>query len=171
MIEVIIAIGITAASVTAMLTLMAAQGRSAAEIHARTMAANLGVALAIELERLRDSALGVDGDKLDSLAALVPVNTSADAFRLVGALDGTRVTRESDAGDPDLRIPLADQFFLIEVRRLPGGMAYVKSDGFLAMTATIRWPYQIRTGPGPVDAVGGDLVRGSRLVLNLAVGP
>jgi hypothetical protein len=170
LVEVIIAIGITAFGVVALSGLLVAQSRSILEARAKVQAVSLGDALAGELDRLRDEPDPAFQNKLDRLASLIPASDRAEGLRLVASLDGLRVAPEDEWGAGEEQIPRAEQFFLVELRRCSGELEYVSGAGSLSLTATIRWPYQVRTGPGLSDAVTSDVARMRSLVLNLAVG-
>lgn len=172
LVEVIVAIGIAAITVVALVALLAAGGRVAAEVSARNQAGNLADAVTVELLRLRDTA-PTDGPagKLALLASAIPASGSSGSLRLVAAPEGLRVIRESEADDPVSGVPLSDRFYLIEVRQQPGDLSYVPGAGFLALTATVRWPYHLRTGPEAGAAMAADLTQASTVVLNLALSP
>lgn len=159
LVEVIVAIGILAVTVVAVIGMSAALGQRAATINARGQAIALADAIENELERIRDVLPKAAGSSaLDALAALAPENTSEQSLRLVAANDGLRVARE-DEDDPAFRVPPAAQYFLVEVRQQSGPLAYGES-GFLALAVTIRWPYR--------GMVGAD---SAHVSLNLCIGP
>ena len=172
LVEVIVAIGMVAVTVVALVALLAASSRAAGEMAARQQAVHLADAVTLELLRLRDALPGDEpAGGLDVLATLIPESASSQSLRLVGSLDGLRIVRESEAGDPELGLAPGDRYFLIEVRQQSGNLAYVAGAGFLAVSAKVRWPYQSKLGPEGSAAVTADLSQASTAVLNLAVTP
>lgn len=166
LVEVIVALGIVAATVTSLVALLAVAGRSASEISARNRAGQLDAPLQLELTRLRDTTeRGESALKLDALAAIIPAAEAAGALRLVGSTDGTRVVRESEENDSGRGVAPADRFYLIEVRQQAGMLAYTPGAGFLAVSALVRWPCAASGADGltPVQT-------GSR-VINVVVRP
>lgn len=181
LLEVVMAIGILAIAVAALLGFMAAAAGAEGEIADARAAAGLGGSIQAELERLR-SELGFEG-----LAAAVPAAGSPAPLRLVAPRDGRRALR-ADGAAPAADRPLADpalpgiarrdRYFLIEVTRqldLPAG----PDAGFLAVNALIRWPFSQPVGPATPGAAAVD-ADGARetpaearswLVLNFAVPP
>ena len=161
LVEVIVAVGIVTVTVSALAAMLAAGSRVAAENSARHQAARLGDAVALELMRLRD-APAADGstDPLELLAGKIPPGGSSAPLRLVGSRDGLRVVRETEADDPVLGLPSRERFYRIEVRQLPGSLAFRAGAGFLAVAATVHWSGQWSAGP---EEPG--------VVLNLAVNP
>lgn len=153
LIEVVVAIGLLAGALVAILGLAAATIHSAAELSDAQGCASLGGSVQCELERLKDS-LGLAG-----LARLVPTSGSTAPLRLAGTRDGLRV-RCIDAVDPaadrsprDSTLPgiaNRDRFFLIEVTRLREWEA--ADSGFVAVSARCSWPYKLPLGPATPGA-------------------
>jgi len=154
LVEVVVAIGLVAASLVAVLGLLAATTHSAAELSDAQGGASLGGSVQCELERLKDS-LGLAG-----LAHLVLPSGSAAPLRLVGTRDGLRV-RCVDAADPAANRSLCDpvlpgianrdRFFLIELTRLPEWET-ADDSGFVAVSARCAWPYELPLGPATPGA-------------------
>jgi type II secretory pathway pseudopilin PulG len=172
LVEVVMALGILAVTVVAVLALQGAVSRSAAEISGQERAAQLVDASMVELARLRDRPVtpGQPG-RLDALASLIPATGSAHPWQLVATRDGVRVISESDADDPAAGIPLRDRFYVIEVRQQPPPLNYVHDAGYLAVELTIRWPYQIPAGGGPDSAMAADPAQGSSVRFETALTP
>lgn len=175
LVEVVVAVGVFAVTIVAVLGLLGPVGRSVAGVSDQDKAAQLGDAIQSELMRLRDSQTAGSGQtKLDAFAALVPAN---GLLKLVAARDGTVVVRESEAdNDPATGSPPGvakrDRYFLIEVSRQPAPLGnYSNGAGFLALTLTVKWPYQIATGPAATDATAADLTQASVLILNAGLSP
>jgi len=172
LIEVVVAIGVLAVTVVAVVALQEANNRVVAGIAGQERAAQLVDASLIELARLRGRPVaGGQPSRLEALAALIPASDSIQPFKLVASRDGLRVISEDEADDAVTGVAPRDRYFLIEVRRQPSPLSYVADAGFLAVTLTVRWPYQIATGSGPANAVLTDLEQGSRVVFNAALAP
>lgn len=172
LIEVVVAVGLLAVTGVAMLALQDSMSRSVAEVAEHDRAAQLADAIDAELCRLRDLPIPAgQPTKLDALAQVIPPSDSDNPLRLVASREGTRVIRESDADDPIRGVALRDRYYLIEVRQQPAPLGYVSGAGYFAVTLTMRWPYQIATGPNPGDAAAADLSQASVLLLNSALTP
>ena len=170
LIEVVVALGLLAGTMVTLLALRASISRAATDVSDHYRAAQLADAIDLELRRLRDLPLAVgQRDKLDALSVLIPPEGRDQALRLVALREGSRVIRESDADDPVNGLPLRDRYYLITVRQQPAPLAYTAGAGYLAVAATVQWPFQIPSGPG--DAVTADLTQASVLVLNFALTP
>ena len=181
LLEVVMAVGVLALAVIALLAFLAASGGVANELADAQVAASLGEPVQAELERLR-AAIGLDG-----LAAAVPPAGSPAPLRLLATRDGRRVLRADGAGaaadrplDDSVLAGIAhrDRYFLIEVTRQLD-LPEAPDAGFLAVSALVRWPFNLPAGaatPGAM-AVEADGAREappevrSWLVLNLAVPP
>jgi hypothetical protein len=178
---VVVAVALLSFALVAILGLMSATTRSAADLTDAEGLAGLGTGIQCELERIKAS-IG-----LSQLAGLVPAGNPAAELRLVGTRDGLRVLRADGAdpaadrslGDPVLPgIANRDRFYLIELTRLAEPDA-ADDAGFVAMEARCSWPYQIPTGPRTSDAMKYDFdsarevpVNERRVViLNFAIRP
>ena len=158
LIEVVVAVGLLAFALVAILGLMSSTTRSAAELADAEGLASLDPSLQCELERIKAS-VGLTG-----LAGLVPPGLSAAPLRLVGTRDGARVLR-ADGADAAADRPLddlvlpgianRDRFFLIELTRWAEPEA-VADAGFVALEARCAWPYLIPAGPPTPGATGCD---------------
>lgn len=154
LVEVVVATGLVAVALVAILGLLAATTHSAAELSDGQGTASLGGSIQYELERLKDS------HGLAGLAQLVPPSGSTAPLRLMGTRDGLCV-RCVDAADPaanrSLRDPALpgianrDRYFLIELTRLPEWEATADS-GFVAVSARCAWPCQLSAGPATPGA-------------------
>jgi hypothetical protein len=154
LVEVVVAIGLIAGSLVAILGLLAATTNSAAEARDAQGLASLGGGIQCELDRLKNS-LGLYG-----LAAAIPEGGSPAPLRLVGTRDGRRVLCV-DAADPAadrlLRDPalqgiaVRDRYFLVELTRIPE-LGTADDSGFVAVSARCMWPYELPLGPASVDA-------------------
>ena len=172
LVEVVVAIGVLAVTVVAVLALQASLQRSAAEISGYDRAAQLADAVAIELARLRDRPVAIgQPSRLDALAEIIPASDSDSPLRLVAAREGLRVLRESEADDTVTGIVPRDRYYLIEVRQQPAPLNYARDAGYLAVALTVKWPYQIATGPDAGGATAADLAQASVVVFNAALTP
>jgi prepilin-type N-terminal cleavage/methylation domain-containing protein len=174
LIEVVIAVGIFAGAVVVILALFGPLNRSIGEVADTSRAARLAEAINAELLRIRDVQAPTSGTKLDAVAALVNGGT---ILRLVASTDGSHVVWETNAANDPVTgsppgIALRDRYYLIEVRAQPAPLNYTAgTSAFLALTATIKWPYQVATGPGAGDATAADLTQAQTLLLNYALPP
>jgi type II secretory pathway pseudopilin PulG len=158
LLEVVVAIGILAVTLIALLGLLAASTRPAGVIADTQVAAHLGENIQDELERLK-AGLGLDG-----LAAMVPPGGSAAPLQLVATRDGLRVLRADGtaaaAGNPlndPLRPGIAnrDRYYLAEVTQQLD-LPYAPGAGFLAVSVRVTWPYRLAAGPPTTEATAVD---------------
>lgn len=172
LVEVVVAIGVFALTIVAVVGLLAPVNRSVAEVSDSDRAAQLGDPIQTELVRLRDAESG------DRLAAFHQAHFGGGraVLQLVASRQGPHAVIVTAADNDPLTgqppgIIRRDRYFLIEVREATGALAYTSGSGFVAMTATIRWPYQVPTGAGANDATDADLTQASSLLLNFALPP
>ncbi|QYM80116.1 prepilin-type N-terminal cleavage/methylation domain-containing protein [Horticoccus luteus] len=162
LVEVVLAVGVFAVTIVGLLALLTPTAKSTAEISDYARASALGDGIQGELERLRDANVGAG--RLDALHDVVAANTP---LKLVASADATRVLRESDAVAAGLSE--RDWHFLIEIREQPAPLNYTAGAAFLALTATVKWPYKIPSGE--TDVTDADLTQASSLMLNFAISP
>jgi len=168
LIEVVVALGLLAASVMFTVSLQSSISRAIAGNADSACAAQLVDAILVELQRLRDAPVeSGPGDRLQALAAIIPGAQAPSPLRLVGAKNGTVVFRETDLDVSPTRINAASRFYLVEVRQQPVPLDYVGGAGFLAVTLRISWPYL----PSPSAPDKSSPSRESSLVFNAAVTP
>jgi type II secretory pathway pseudopilin PulG len=158
LIEVVVAVGLLSFALVAILGLMSATTRSAAELAEAEGLASLGAGVQRELERIKAS-VGLNG-----LSDLVPEGASSATLCFVGTRDGRRVLR-ADGADPvadrwldDPALPgiaNRDRFFLVELTRLSNPSA-IGASGFVALGARCSWPYLLPTGPATSGATRCD---------------
>ena len=172
LLEVVVASGLLAVGVVAVLGLQNSLGQAVMEVSERGRAAQLADAIEVELCRLRDLPL-LDGQPggLAALARVTPASGSADALRLVAPHDGTKVVRESDADAPGSGVDPRSRFFLIEARQQPAPLSYASGAGFLALTLTVTWPYHPPGGSVTATFPADSAAPGPALVINLALNP
>lgn len=149
LLEVVVATGILAVILVALLGSFGPAVRSAGAVADAQVAARLAGNIQIELERLQ-AGLGLDG-----LAAAVPPAGSATSLQLVATRDGQRLLRAdgpAPAADRALNDPALpgiawrDRYFLNEVTRQVD-LPYVPGAGFLAVSVRVTWPYRLPVGP------------------------
>jgi hypothetical protein len=154
LVEVVVAIGLMAGALVAILGLLAATTHSAGDSLEAQGCASLGASTQCELDRLKN-AVGLSG-----LAALVPPAGSGAALRFVGTRDGLRVQcvdAADSAANRSLRDPVLpgiavrDRFFLIELTQVPE-WGTANDMGFVAVSARCSWPYELPLGPGTPGA-------------------
>lgn len=174
LIEVVIAVGIFAGAIVIILALFGPLTRSIGEVADTSRAARLAEAINAELLRVCDAQVPTTGTKLDALADLVK---NGAILRLVASNDGSHVVCETNAdNDPVTGTPpgiaLRDRYYLVEVRAQPAPLNYTAGiSAFLPLAATIKWPYQVATGPAPPDALAADLTQAQTILLNYALTP
>ena len=172
LVEVIIAIGILAIGVVAIVGVSIALGRSASTLRAREQAIALGSAIEVALVQERDAIVDPNGNgRLEALASQIPVHSAAEALRFVASVDGLRVVRESEARNSTRGLAVREQYFLIEVRQRATPLVFVAGGGFLALSATVRCPYQLPAGANDTDAVVAPSAAQFQVIINLGIGP
>jgi hypothetical protein len=138
LVEVIIAVGLFAIAVTAVLGLLPPLTRQAAETSDRLAAQRLPDAVKAEMVRL---AAG----NFDGLAAGMPLMGTplGSGLPLVATRDGSRLHARDFRPPSAGRIADSDQYFLVEVWRFPSGpLAYDPAQSALAMFVRVSWPYR-----------------------------
>jgi hypothetical protein len=181
LVEVVVAIGLSALAMIACLGMIAATARSGSEIGDAQVVGRLAGSIQDELERLQ-TELGLDG-----LAAAVPAAGSPAPLQLVATRDGSRAlcaggpmgAADRPLDDPALPgIARRDRYFLIELTQSPD-LPAVPESGFVAVNALVTWPYCLPGGKATPGATAADadaareLPRNERgwLVLNFALPP
>ena len=158
LVEVIVAIGIVAIVLVALLAAFGPAARSAAAADDTQVAARLAGNIQLELERLQ-AELGLEG-----LAAAVPPAGSATPLLLVATRDGQRVLRADGAAPAadhalnELALPgiaRRDRYFLAEVTQQLD-LPYAAGAGFLAVSVRVQWPYRLPAGPPTPGAARPD---------------
>lgn len=158
LVEVVLAVGIFAFVIVAVMGLIGPTTRSIADIEHRDVAASLGTTILLELRRVSQ------GQDFDAFGTQIPAATANPNYiSLVASADGSvvRLFNEDNPDDPTLDVNNAldepvpgihnrDRFFLIRVSRLV--MDGVDSDDdleFIPVVAQIFWPLQVPTGAAP----------------------
>lgn len=148
LVEVIIAAGLFAASVTVVLALLPSLARQGAASVDSLAAQRLPDALRAELMRL-------GAVSFDALAGQVPVMNGplADGLAFVADREATRL-RSLDYLPPVAEQLSADeQYFLVECWRFPNEpLRFEGSKAFLALAVRVSWPYRLPGTTAPVPA-------------------
>jgi type II secretory pathway pseudopilin PulG len=137
LIEVVIATGLAAGAVLVIIGLLGQQSRQVRDADDQIVAAQLADGIRVELMRLARQ------QGFDVLAASIPVMSGAADEGLLLVADragmGLRPLIPSD--------PTGGRYFLVEIRRYPGGpLAYDPAGAALAVAVRVTWPYQPQPG-------------------------
>lgn len=132
LIEVVLAVGIFATVIIGVIGLLGPTVSSVREVVDSTVAVRLADGVDAELRRV-------------GFAGVVSATSGSAIIPLVATADGSRLVRESDAGNAFSAtppgIPRDDRYYLVEVSRAVSP-AYNASDGSLVLTIRVSWPYQ-----------------------------
>jgi prepilin-type N-terminal cleavage/methylation domain-containing protein len=137
LVEVIIAVGIFAVAVVAVLGLLPILARSAAESADALVAQRLPAALESELRK------SASASSLDALASSIPTATTLleNGAAFIASRDGLRL---APIGESTNLIMAGDGYFVIEVWRFPSEpLAFVPGGAVLAIRARVSWPYRL----------------------------
>jgi hypothetical protein len=146
LVEVVIATGVFALAVTAVLGLLPALTRQSSDSGDSLTAQRLPDSIRLELQRL--SATG----GFDALANSAPIMSAPllDGLTLVAPRDGARLhSLVYLPPPPGGRIQSSEQYFLVEVwrfNRVP--LSYDPLSAVLPLYARVSWPYRV---PGSAD--------------------
>jgi type II secretory pathway pseudopilin PulG len=147
LVEVMIAVGVFAASVTAVIALLPALARQGGEATVSLAAQSLPEALHAELSRQAASGF-------DALAGQVPVMNGAleSGLAFVADRQATRL-HSRDYLEPAVGVlPAVEQYFLIECWRFPNDpLRFDPQKGFLALAVRVSWPYRLPGTSAPSD--------------------
>lgn len=172
LIEVIIATGILATSILAIIAFLGATGQATSEVMNTTVASRIADNIRAELQKA----------DLDNLYGLADPNNPLELFATkdgerVRIDDGSGSIDEVDGDDDPPGIALGNRFFLIEIRRLENSLEFSNSTEFqdsamLPLSVQIVWPYRVKTGPDPEDpddSVLGAVEKQSRYIFNTTI--
>lgn len=150
LLEVIIAIGIFAVGVSAILGLLPALSRQAGRSADTLNAMHLGDALRIELQRMA-AAGGFDALAAETKPLTAPLS---DTCQLVAMREGLRLHALNFQPPPEAeQFEESGRYFLIEVWRFNETMlAYESGDAALALHVRVSWPFRIPGATAPVPA-------------------
>ncbi len=148
LVEVIIAAGLFAASVTAVLALLPSLARQGAASVDSLAAQRLPDALKTELQRL-----GAAG--FDALAGQVPVMNGplTDGLTMVADRDAVRLHSLVYLPPVTEQLPEAEQYFLVECWRFPDEpLRFDGNKALLALAVRVTWPHRLPGATAPVPA-------------------
>ena len=172
LVEVIVAVGVMAVTVVAVLALNGAVSRAAGDLAGYDRAGQLVDPSMMELRRLRDlPGSGGHPGGLEALAAQIPSGTSSESLKLVAARDGSRVVLEREADNVATGILPGERYYLIEVRQLAAPQSHESDAGYLGVSLLIRWPFQLPGGPNGAQALAADPAAASVAVYHAALTP
>jgi hypothetical protein len=162
LVEVVLAVGIFAVAVTAMLALLPALARQAARSADTLSAVRLPDAVRIELQRVAIVG-GFDAVAAETkpMSAPLPVTLTLAASR-----DAARVQALNYQPPPGAdQIEESQQYFLIEAWSFNAApLAFDASGGMLALHVRVSWPYRV-----PGSATATPLADREQLTFNLAL--
>jgi len=140
LVEVVIAVGIFALAVTALLALLPSLARQSSDSADSLTAQRLPDAIRVELRRLAISG------GFDALANAIPVMSAPlqDGLALVATRDGARLHSLAYLPPAEAeQIPSAAQYFLVELWRFnQPPLSYDPAGATLALHARVSWPYR-----------------------------
>lgn len=145
LVEVIIAVGLFAASVTAVIALLPAVTRQGAVTTDTLAAQRLPDALKVELSRLAASGF-------DALAGQVPVMNQplGAGLAFVATRDAARLHSRDYLPPGTGRIADQEQYFLIECGRFPDEpLRFDAQKHSLALAVRVSWPYRLPGSTAP----------------------
>lgn len=145
LIEVIIAVGLFAASIAVIIGLLGTLSRQAADSADVLAAQRLPEAVKVELTRLAAGGF-------DSLAAQVPVMAAPldGGLALVAPREATQA-QSLNVLPPATLISAGEQYFLVECWKFPAEpLAFTGSKAFLALHVRVSWPYRVPGSTAPV---------------------
>lgn len=139
LVEVIIAVGLFATSVTVMIALLPSLARQSAESSALLAAQRLPDALKVELTRLART-------NFDALAGQVPVMSAplTGGLGFVADRDAARLQSRDYLPPATGQLAESEQHFLVECWRFPDEpLRFDNQKGFLALVVRVSWPYRL----------------------------
>ncbi len=141
LIEVVLAVGITAVAVVVIIGLLSGLTRQSVEAEDTQTALRLPEAVTVELKALATQ------QGFDNLAGSIAVMSAAtdEGLLLVAARDGSQLRRFVTGESP-----AREQYFLIEVRKFSSAssLAYNSAMAVLPLNIRVSWPYRQRTPNG-----------------------
>jgi type II secretory pathway pseudopilin PulG len=184
LIEVVVAVGVFGIAVVALLGVLSATGRTVSDLADGDAAIKL--AANVEAEMRRYALTRTD---FDDFASNIPAAGVGAGLVLVANQKGDRVVIETaadnniSAGNATLPVGMKgrDRYFRLVVRSLPAPLDYTNGDGYIALSVSVEWPFQLPLGPddpasSAVGTEGNDysvtpVADRNVYVLNLAVTP
>ena len=147
LIEVIIAVGLFATSVTVIIALLPSLARQSRESADLLAAQRLPDALKVELSRL-----GAAG--FVTLAGQVPVMSGPldGGLAFVADHDAARLHSRDYQPPATGLLPEPERYFLVECWRFPEEpLRFDSQKAFLALTVRVSWPYRVPGAVSPTD--------------------
>lgn len=151
LVEVILAVGIFAASIVAVIGLMSPMTKRVEDVLDAEVASRLSNTIESELQRLGFAwaATTVPAAGAEAAPIRLFADASASRIRLSGAAADAPLRGVDEPG-----IAERDRYFLIEVRQLAAPFAYVDGvSGSVAVQSRVTWPYQVPAAPGSSTAI------------------
>jgi type II secretory pathway pseudopilin PulG len=147
LVEVVIAVGVFALAVVAIVALLPSMTRQAAESADYIAAERLPESVRVELRRLAAGGFDALANQIPDLAEPRP-----DAFAMVAARDGLRLhSVASPPSSASETLSESEQYFSVEAWRLTDtSLRYETNGPLLAVLVRVSWPYH---NPGGGSAV------------------
>lgn len=150
LVEVAVAVGIFAVSVAVIIGLLPTLTRQTSDAAEARVAQGMPDLVTAEIQRLA-------GTSLDSFGNLVPVMSAPlqTGYGFVANRDGSRLHSVASPPATTQVLPVADQFYRIEVWRFPSSpLAFSSTSAVLALYVRVSWPYYNpgATTPTPLEA-------------------
>jgi hypothetical protein len=150
LLEVIVALGLFAGSVTVIMLMLPSLSRHAAAASDRHLVQRLPSALKVELNRL-----AVPG--MDALATQIPVMSGPlrEGFALAADREGNRLQSLAYLPPGTDRLEADQEYFRLECWRYPDEpLRFDNQKGFLAVAVRVSWPYRLPGSetPTPEDS-------------------
>jgi len=166
LVEVVVAAGILAGVLVAILGLAAFVERSGGEIADMQTIAGLGEAIEEELERLEAERGFAGMAALTNPGVILVASHKGDFVRCAG---GESPAADRPADDPELcGIARRDRYFLIKITQVQG-LEYRDGDCALALSARMEWPYLLPAAPIAGGSAGDAAREVPETVRNIAV--
>lgn len=132
--EVVIATGVFALAIVAVIGLVGVPSRATREVFDSTVAARLAEGVNQELARLA-AAVG--------FPKLVEDTTPSKELFVYATADGSRLVESSLADLADVGVPSVERYFLLEIMQLS---APAPTDACLPLQIRVQWPYMLPDG-------------------------
>lgn len=162
LVEVILAVGIFAFSILAIVAMLGATSQSASEVLDTATASRIADGVRSEL----------DGVPVASLVGLTSSYTNP--LKLFATRNGERVRLENDVnngpetGDPP-GIAATAQYYRIEVVQLEHSLAYDNGSATMPVSVRVIWPHHLPRGPNDPIPVVVTPERQSMAIFNTAI--
>jgi hypothetical protein len=159
LIEVLIAIGIFAFSIVAVVAMLGATSVATSEAIESSTAARIADGVRAELNQYNPGQLdGLTNNPNDPL--ILYATRDGERVRLGRAVGGGQIPANASldpAGGNLPGIAQRDRFFEIEVVQLDDNLRYDTSKSFIGLSVKVKWPHQLPQGPASnTTNVNGD---------------